>query len=239
MDSLPDNDESRRRFLLYLLSTGALSVIPGCANMPKAHVAMPMPKMMPANKSIYQYVGRILINGKPATLETMIHPGDRVETGERSQLIFVVDKDAFLLRANTKMTIPSRMNGGQFDLDSGAVLGVFASRRTSIHTPSAIVSIKGTGVYFEVEPTRSYVCTCYGETNIAVADNPSINETVRTTHHNAPKYILDNKHAAKRIVPAPFKDHTDQELLLIETLVGRTTPFVVPAGIRHIRGPYI
>lgn len=239
MDSLPDIDESRRRFLVYLLSTGAFSVIPGCTTTPGAYLAMSKPAMMPAGKSIYQYVGSVLVNGQPATLSTLVHPGDRVETGDRSQLVFAVDKDAFLLRANTRMTIPSQMNGGRFDLDSGAALGVFASRRTSVRTPCAIVSIRGTGVYFEVEPTRSYVCTCYGETNIAVADNPAINETVKTTHHNAPKYILDDKTAAQRILPAPFKDHTDQELLLIETLVGRTTPFVVPEGIKHIHGPYI
>jgi hypothetical protein len=31
--------------------------------------------------------------------------------------------------------------------------------------------------------------------------------------------------AARRIVPAPFKNHDDVELMLIETLVGRVPPF--------------
>lgn len=239
MDSLPEIDESRRRLLVYLLSAGAFSLVPGCSTMPRAHQAMPMPAMMPKNKSIYQYAGTVTVNKLPATLETLVHPGDVVETGDNSQLVFTVDKDAFLLRANTRITVPSQMNGGQFELDTGQALGVFASRKTSVRTPSAVISIRGTGVYFEVEQTRSYVCTCYGETNIAVADAPSENEEIRTTHHNAPRYILDDRTAARRIIPAPFKDHTDQELLLIETLVGRTTPFVVPGGMTHLQGPYI
>ena len=32
----------------------------------------------------------------------------------------------------------------------------------------------------------------------------------------------------KKIRNAPFINHTDQELMLIETLVGRTPPFVFP-----------
>jgi len=239
MDSLTEIDEARRRFLVYLLSTGAFSLVPGCSSMPKAHTAMPMPAMMPKNKSIYQYMGRVTVNKQAATLKTLIHPGDVVETGANSQLVFTVDKDAFLLHANTRMTIPSKMNGGEFEMDFGRALGVFASRRTSVRTPSAVIAIRGTGVFFEIEPSRSYVCTCYGETNISVADNPAINEEIKTTHHNAPRYILDDKTAKQRILPAPFKDHTDQELLLIETLVGRTTPFVVPGGLNHMRGPYI
>jgi hypothetical protein len=33
--------------------------------------------------------------------------------------------------------------------------------------------------------------------------------------------------AAKRIQPAPFINHTDLELTLIESLVGRTPPFAL------------
>ncbi|MBD3649286.1 MAG: hypothetical protein HUJ31_17965, partial [Pseudomonadales bacterium] len=54
-----------------------------------------------------------------------------------------------------------------------------------------------------------------------------------TRHHDAPRYILADPSAAQRIQPSRFKDHYDDELLLIETLVGRTTPFVVPGGIRR------
>ena len=43
-----------------------------------------------------------------------------------------------------------------------------------------------------------------------------------------PVYVLANAPAGKSIRPAPFINHTDQELMLVETLVGRTPPFVFP-----------
>jgi len=47
-------------------------------------------------------------------------------------------------------------------------------------------------------------------------------------HHNRPLYILTGEQPGQNIRLAPFIDHTDQELMLIEALVGRTPPFVFP-----------
>jgi len=44
----------------------------------------------------------------------------------------------------------------------------------------------------------------------------------------AAKGILANEKPGQNIRAASFKNHTDQELMLIETLVGRTPPFVFP-----------
>lgn len=239
LESLTDIDESRRRLLRYLLAAGAFALVPGCGSLPQVHQAMPMPEEMPAGMSIFQYVGAIEVNGKAATMKTRINPGDLVETRDGSQLVFVLQQDAFLLRANTRMRMPTKMTGGQYQLEQGKALSVFASRKTAIKTPSAVVAIRGTGVYVEVEPDLSYICTCYGETNIATVDDPAINVNVVSTHHNDPVYVLADKSKSRRILAAPFKDHSDQELLLVETLVGRTTPFVVPQGLRRLRGPYI
>ena len=40
--------------------------------------------------------------------------------------------------------------------------------------------------------------------------------------------MLADQPSGRAIRPAPFINHTDQELMLIETLVGRTPPFVFP-----------
>jgi len=47
-------------------------------------------------------------------------------------------------------------------------------------------------------------------------------------HHDKPLYILANATPGESIRRAPFINHTDQELMLIESLVGRTPPFVFP-----------
>ncbi|MDP7575475.1 MAG: hypothetical protein QGH99_00805 [Pseudomonadales bacterium] len=75
----------------------------------------------------------------------------------------------------------------------------------------------------------------YGTTDLAAADNPNIKETVISEHHDAPQYILADQSLSNRIQPAPFKNHDDQELLLIETLVGRAPLYVVPRPVPRSR----
>ena len=53
--------------------------------------------------------------------------------------------------------------------------------------------------------------------------------------YDKPLYILTGAPAGENIRAAPFINHTDQELMLIETLVGRRTPFVFPGG--QYQGP--
>ena len=80
----------------------------------------------------------------------------------------------------------------------------------------------------ESDPQQTYFCTCYGTADIASADDPTSRETVVSQHHDRPLYILTGEQPGRNIRAAPFIDHTDQELMLIETLVGRTPPFVFP-----------
>ena len=236
MPRISDLDESRRQFLLYLLATGSLATLP-------AHSATlsRLPSRLPPGQSIYRLKGDVRVNGATATLTSPINARDIVETGRKSFVIFVVEKDAFILRSNSKMTLPiSKVSAGiiptAFTLSRGKALSVFASRRTRISTPTAIIGIRGTGVYIEADPEESYVCVCYGSTELQSAADPGINETVVTKHHDAPKYITGGNNP--RILSAPFKNHDDQELLLIETLVGRTTPYVVPKGVPRTRSSY-
>ena len=107
---------------------------------------------------------------------------------------------------------------------TGALLSVFGSRRHRIQTPLATIGIRGTGVYVEVEPEQDYVCTCYGVTELTAIDDPTSVATVDANHHT-PRYIVKDGAAGQRIREAPFKNHTDAELTLIESLVGRLPEF--------------
>jgi hypothetical protein len=80
----------------------------------------------------------------------------------------------------------------------------------------------------EADPEQTYFCTCYGVADVEAVKDPSSRETVAATHHDKPLYILGNEPAGKNIRNAPFINHTDAELALIETLVGRQPPFVFP-----------
>jgi hypothetical protein len=115
---------------------------------------------------------------------------------------------------------------------SGKLLSVFGRRQKphTITTSTATIGIRGTGIYLESEADRSYVCTCYGQTRIVASADPDISQDVVSKHHDSPLYVLPSASNGKLIVAAPFINHTDSELALIEELVGRTTPFAYSGG---------
>jgi len=147
--------------------------------------------------------------------------GDSVSTGADGEVVFVVDKDAVLVRRNSELSI---LKTG-LRIVSGAVLSVFGDGRRQLRTPSANIGIRGTAVYLEVEPSRTYVCTCYGEAVLEPRGDPAARETVRTLHHEQPRYIMAEG-APQMIMRAPVVNHTDAELLFLESLMGREPPFV-------------
>jgi hypothetical protein len=114
-------------------------------------------------------------------------------------------------------------------LATGKLLSVFGrGRPTRIVTATATIGVRGTGVYAESDPEQTYFCTCYGVADITANNDRQSKETVAATHHDRPLYIAAKANAGNSIRRAPFINHTDQELMLIEALVGRTPPFVFP-----------
>jgi hypothetical protein len=147
--------------------------------------------------------------------------GDKLSAGADAELVFVVERDAVLLRRSSSLEVLK--NG--FRLVSGAALAVFApGARKTVQTPTATVGIRGTAAYFEAERSRTYVCICYGEAVLEPVADPKARETVRTKHHEQPRYIMASG-APKMVMPAPVLNHTDAELTMLESLVGRKPPF--------------
>lgn len=186
------------------------------------------PRKLPEDRSIYKLNGEVWINGGRATPESRIGPGDSLRTGAGAELIAVVGKDALILRENSELQLDlGRSTRQALRLLSGAMLSVFGKReidRLELHTPVATIGIRGTGVYTETDAQRSYICTCYGETQIA---GGGMTETIHSSHHDAARYVYADAGPGRRIESAPFKNHTDLELMLIEALVGREVPFPV------------
>jgi hypothetical protein len=65
-------------------------------------------------------------------------------------------------------------------------------------------------------------------TDIAAGNDPRSRTTVVAKQHDRPVYILAKAPPGESIRTAPFINHSDQELQLIEALVGRVPPFVYP-----------
>jgi hypothetical protein len=229
-----DSDDPRRRLLLQALAAGLLG-----GGSVRAALAGPfgnVPKELPPGRSIYTLKGDVRVNAKPATLDTRITTHDVIETGKDGEIIFVVGKDSFLLRSNSRLLLTPDLTQrrttaqeivGNIKLFAGKMLTAFAKRAHRIETPTVVVGIRGTGVYLETSPDESYLCTCYGLVDIRAAGDAASKETIEATHHDKPRYITKGR-GDKLIRPAPMINHTDQELMLVETLVGRTPPFVFP-----------
>jgi hypothetical protein len=166
--------------------------------------------------------GEASINGQPARQGMAVRAGDSVATGPNAELVFVVGRDAMMLRQDSSLAL---VRSG-FRLVSGAVLSVFApGQRKQLLTSTATIGIRGTAAYLEAEPQRTYVCTCYGVAVLEPVAEPAARETVRTTHHEQPRYIMA-RGALQMVMPAPVINHSDAELELLESLVRRQPPFV-------------
>jgi hypothetical protein len=231
-ESLDAVHEQRRRFLVQALSSGLLVGGAGW-NLPAlASWFGKLPGRMPAGKSIFDMQGDVRIGGRPATAQMLVGAESRIETGEGSFVVIAVGDGAFILREKSVLELGGKeLLVRSMRVISGALLTVFGHREPEYHvnvnTPVATIGIRGTGFYIEAEPERTYFCTCYGHTQITTLDKAE-SESVVSTHHDAPRYILAQPQDRKRIVAAPFKNHTDLELMTLEALCGRTVPFSIP-----------
>jgi hypothetical protein len=177
--------------------------------------------------------GSVLLNGQPAREGDPVRPGDVVETGPGARAVFVAGRDAYLLRADTRLAIPPGDEGkflARLNLEVGALMGVFGGRGRRLETPTAVAGIRGTGVYLEAEPGRTYLCACYGRVRVRAVESGE-ERVVRTWHHDRPLYVLGEGVSEERsrggewIADAGMKNHADSELRRLEALVGRVPPF--------------
>ncbi|OGA20006.1 MAG: hypothetical protein A3G25_20475 [Betaproteobacteria bacterium RIFCSPLOWO2_12_FULL_63_13] len=212
---------ARRRWLLRAVAALGVASVPVAIRQALAR------GVNPAAPGIYEMDGDVRVNGRPVVPGFLIRPGDVIETGPNSRAVFVVGKDAYLLRAESRLqTAGTEMFIDALRIITGRLLSVLGPGARRIHTRTATIGIRGTGIYVEAERQRTYVCTCYGTAELDSVFKPEERETVTTTHHDQPRYIYgESMPGIKMIEGAPVVNHTDDELIMLEALVGRTPPF--------------
>jgi hypothetical protein len=210
----------RRRFIARLAATGAL----GAGGL-SGFLSRALAKGdLPAIPGVNQLRGTATVNGRPAAVGTPVGPSDKVATGPGSMAVIVLKDDAFLVRENT--TIEFAESGGvlrQMLIRTGRVLSVFGRKPMVIKASNATIGIRGTGAYLEVDPAKVYFCLCYGEADL---DGPGMGapKRIATRHHESP-LVITEQGGAMAAAPGPVMNHTDDELILLESLVGREPPF--------------
>ena len=226
-DGLSLEDPGKRARVMQLLCCGAL----GMLSLTPAYARLfgGAASRLEAGRSIYELEGEVLVNGRRANLNTRIRGGDTVRTGDTGYVIFAVGGDSFILRGGSELEI----SGADFFIDSlrilaGRLLSVFAKRnpgqRLGMSASTATIGIRGSGVYLEVEPELTYLCTCYGQVAVSANDDPDDSELIVSKSHDQPRYITSQSQKGTRIRPAPVINHSNEELELLEAIVGRRTP---------------
>lgn len=172
--------------------------------------------------------GEVQVNGQAARKGMSIHPGDTITTGFNSQAIYIIGQDAYLQRDNSVVSVTGDTLKSGLRILRGKLMAVFAKGAKQIQTSTATIGIRGTGCYLEAEPDKVYFCLCYGKAEVASLIMPGHSEIIETRYHDHPVYL----HASgeKMMVPAEVVNHTDSELILLESLVGRVPPFYGTRG---------
>lgn len=213
-------EQARRGVLRRMVAAGLVPLL-----VPRLLAAM---SRLPEGRAIYRLQGTVHVNGVAADEATPITVGDVVETGADGMIIFVIGSDVFMVKANSRYEVQGSNGVVQLcRLVTGAVLQVFGKGARRLETREAVIGIRGTAVYMEGRQNESYVCTCYGTADLAARADPAVRETVRTVHHDAPRWIRRGADRRPVIEPAPVINHTDDELILLESLVNRAPPFTL------------
>jgi len=201
----------RRGFLAASAALGAALLLPGAAR----------------SAGVRLLEGSVKVNGKPATRAMRVRAGDLIETGPDGKLVFVVGQDAFLLRelSSLKLEAPTSSKSATtgIRLETGALVAVFGKGRRLIETASVMATIRGTGVYMETGAEQTYFCTCYGE--VELRDKTGKERKLVIAGYHTPNIIYARADDGRVFTPAVMRDHTDVELIMLDGLVGRTSPF--------------
>ena len=216
LSATPQAESRQRRRILRMLAASGLSA--------SNALQFALAQQSQSAQGMRQARGDVRVNNNSAAEGTRVQPGDTVSTGADGIAMFTVGGDAYLLRPNSTVQLAgSGLFPNLMRVLTGKLMGVFATGSPrQLASTTATIGIRGTGAYMEAEPERTYFCLCYGSAEVQAAGS-SARDEYSTTHHESPRYIYaDGRSGA--IVPASVINHTDAELIMLESLVDRTPP---------------
>ena len=178
----------------------------------------------PVAAGLRSFEGAVSINGQAARVGMLIKPGDTVVTGANSKAVYVIGQDAFLQRDQT-IVVFGDTAADFMRVATGKLLSVFGKGQKKLRVSTATIGIRGTGCYIESGERETYFCLCYGEAEVVPTGAPEQREVIVTRHHDHPITISASMQGGNIMAAAPVINHTDDELTLLESLVGRRPPY--------------
>jgi len=168
--------------------------------------------------------GEVTVDGKPARPGQRIGSGQAVVTGTGARAVYVIGEDAFLQHENSRFAWRRGRTAATLRYLQGRVLSVFGKGRKRIETPTATIGIRGTGCYIEAAPEQTYFCLCYGTVEVVPKADPAQAVSYSTEHHENP-VIIGSTPGTPMMEKTRVINHSDDELVMLEALVGRKPPF--------------
>ena len=174
------------------------------------------------------------LRGETATVDDtatlIIQTGDQLQTGPDSHLVFVVGNSSFQVRQNSRFVVErgATLNAvSVLRILTGGLVSVWGKgSQRQIVTPTLTAGIRGTGIYTEVNPERSYrtyFCNCYGVVDMAAGGERVVSES---SYHQSfwgePQPVN-----GKLLTPARAINHTDEEVENLAKLVSQRTAWEV------------
>lgn len=178
----------------------------------------------PLPNGIRSLRGTVWVNDSPAHVDQVVLNGDTVRTGARSEVVYVMGNNAYLMREDSAMRFASEGAVGVLRILTGKVLAVFGPGAKRIDTSTATVGIRGTACYIESGEHQMYFCLCYGSAEIRPLADPQQAQTLTTRYHDAP-FTIGSDTTQPLLQAARVQNHRDAELTLLEATVGRVPPF--------------
>jgi len=212
--------ESERRLFLRTITAATAGGLTAWIQQTVAADAKSLPQ------GIVESRGDVSVNGKPAIKGSPVAPGDIVETGKGARAVYLIDDNVFLQRQNSRVEFGNSIETF-LRIVTGGLLSVFGKGGSrKITTPTAAIGIRGTGCYIETDEKKTYFCLCFGAVDLQPVNGRP--ESFETTHHEKPLWIEDGKTRSARVV-----NHTDAEVIMLEALAGRPSPFPAGSGGRY------
>src|ERR1043166_7118332 len=94
-----ESEARRRQLLRFALAGGALTALEFSALIRAALAAEPRA----ARQGVREARGDVRVNGQPVQAGAPVNPGDNIETGADSRTLIVINRDAFMLRDNSRL----------------------------------------------------------------------------------------------------------------------------------------
>ncbi|MBI2307465.1 MAG: hypothetical protein HYU78_09190 [Rhodocyclales bacterium] len=218
-----------RRALLRALAAAGVLGPAGISGLIREALAAGLDPVAPG---LYRIRGTVTVNGQPAREGQLLRAGDTIATGPKSEAIYVIGQDAFMQREKSAVSFAGDAAANVMRVITGGILSVFGKGEKKLIVPTATIGIRGTGCYIEANEKSVYFCLCYGLAEVVPTAEPGRLERVETEHHDRPM-LINNDPGMPTMWSAPVINHNDDELVLLENLVGRWPPFYGKTGLDY------